>query len=139
MDFVRERRQWEDEMRRRAMVEAEAEAGSGNDEGDADADMLERGPDQEELSPTEQYDLDELVRDYRDVQGDLARDDANGLLVDDDEEEYEELFRGLISQGLDEALNRSTNEDIGHQTGSSSDPGSHHGTRERYGLNMDLS
>lgn len=120
------------------MVEAEAEAGSGNDEGDADADMLEREPDEEELSPREQYDLDELVRDYRDVQGDLARDDANGLLVDD-EEEYEELFRELISQGLDEALNRSTDEDVGHRTGSSSDPGSHQGIRERYGLNMDLS
>lgn len=134
MDFVRERRRWEDEMRQRAMVE---EAGDVSDEGDADMEEAE----QEGLSPTELHDLDELVNDYNGNADDhlqLALDDHGEFLdLDDDEQEYEALFRELVSQGQDEARNRPKEGDSGHWTAPES--GSQRGELEQYDSSMDLS
>ena len=110
------------------------EAGAGNDDGDADMQEDE----QQGLSPTEQHDVDDLVNDYKDVHDDLGLDDRDGFLGDDDEEEeYEALFRELISQSQNEVWNRPTEANMGDQTGS--DPSLDQESRERYASGMDLS
>jgi hypothetical protein len=95
MDFVKERRGWEEQMALRAA----AEAGVGIEEEDDD-DGAEGMPDDhrlrdEELSPTEEY--DDLLREYEyevDRRGGLAPEEE--FPVDDaDDEEYERLFREM--------------------------------------------
>ena len=66
MDYVKERRMWEEEMRRRAENEA--------DEG-ADTEMNNIGDD--EASPTEEKEIEELVSYYNeDDLGDDGYDEA---------------------------------------------------------------
>ncbi|KAJ9646168.1 hypothetical protein H2204_000831 [Knufia peltigerae] len=99
MDFVRERRIWEDEMRRRA---AEA-GGDGTEEVDIDMMLDEEAP-EDEMSPTEEFDPElESYYDYQtgdmlDLGGPregLGGQNDDNFLVDEDEE-YEEVFRELI-------------------------------------------
>ncbi|KIW67722.1 hypothetical protein PV04_06954 [Phialophora macrospora] len=98
MDFVKERRGWEEQMARRAAVEAgvriEDEEEDDDDEG---AEAMQDGHRlrDEELSPTEEY--EDLVREYEyelDRRGDLAPEEE--FPIDDaDDEEYERLFREM--------------------------------------------
>jgi hypothetical protein len=131
MDFVRERRRWEDEMKRRAL-----EAGQA----DMDMEEVEEEFDQQPwMSPTEEHDFDGFVDETggHNLQGD-DRDDE--FVIDDDE--YEELFREILSQdqSTNVAGDRSTErlqqqQDVAydqHQTHDSGD-------RRRYDSSMDLS
>ncbi|KAK5465191.1 hypothetical protein LTS15_001754 [Exophiala xenobiotica] len=124
MDFVRERRMWEDEMRRRALAEGgggdadmleEDEVMSGEDRPDGER---EGGQHEEEMSPTEEYDPEaEELGIYYDYdyeigtgmnRGTQAQMQARGrsgtgpadgdedFIVDDEDEEYEEVFREFI-------------------------------------------
>ncbi|KIX05056.1 uncharacterized protein Z518_05928 [Rhinocladiella mackenziei CBS 650.93] len=110
MDFVRERKQWEDEMRQRALVEA----GIGSDEGE-DADMPEQ--EQTEMSPTVEHDVDELMRHLEEAPGIVPRGDDDEFLVDDDDE-YDHLFREIIlqSQGQSEIQDQNQNPQAAEQT-----------------------
>lgn len=77
MDFVRERRMWEEEMRRRAVVEGDLDLDVDlqmDDDQNQDANV------QEEMSPTEEF---EFERDGE-------------FLVDDDDDEYDEVFREIL-------------------------------------------
>lgn len=76
MDFVRERRMWEEEMRRRAVVEGDL---------DVDPDLMmddntQEVQEEEEMSPTEEFDFER---------------DGDEFLVDEDDE-YEEVFREIL-------------------------------------------
>ncbi|KAJ9607542.1 hypothetical protein H2200_007620 [Cladophialophora chaetospira] len=83
MDFVKERRGWEEQMARRAEVESLAELEAEED------DVPTEVVDDEEMSPTEEY--DDLVREFEKNAG--QEDD---FLVDDvDDEDYERLFREM--------------------------------------------
>jgi hypothetical protein len=126
MDFVRERRVWEDEMRRRALAEGgggdadmleEDEVMSGEDRPDGERKGGQHG---EEMSPTEEYDpqAEELgiYYDYdyeigtgsnpgthtqaqaqaRGRSGTGPADGDEDFIVDDKDEEYEEVFREFI-------------------------------------------
>ncbi|KAI1616126.1 hypothetical protein EDD36DRAFT_124100 [Exophiala viscosa] len=84
MDFVRERRMWEDEMRRRAVVEGDLAI-----DPNLEMDIEDEGEDaQAEMSPTEEFDpeLDALAYQYP---------DGNEFLVDEDDE-YDEVFREIL-------------------------------------------
>jgi hypothetical protein len=94
MDFVRERRMWEEEMRRRAVVEGDlgldldldldldlvmGDENEKNEDTDANADVQE-----EEMSPTEEFEFEfEFERD------------GDEFLVDEDDE-YDEVFREIL-------------------------------------------
>ncbi|ETI21914.1 hypothetical protein G647_05984 [Cladophialophora carrionii CBS 160.54] len=106
MDFVRERRGWEEQMARRAAFEAGVEIEEEEAEDIADMQDDTRFRDQE-MSPTEEY--DDLVREYEngydneyerehgfDRQGEMMPEDEFEFPVDDaDDEEYERLFREM--------------------------------------------
>ncbi|KAJ9498368.1 hypothetical protein H2202_006055 [Exophiala xenobiotica] len=124
MDFVRERRVWEGEMRRRALAEGgggdadmleEDEVMSGEDRPDGER---EGGQHEEEMSPTEEYDPEAeelgIYYDYDYVTGTgmnpgtqaqaqarrrsrtVHADGDEDFIVDDEDEEYEEVFREFI-------------------------------------------
>lgn len=143
MDFVRERRIWEDEMRRRA-----AEAGvDGSEEVDIDM-MLDEEPAEDEMSPTEEFDPElESHCDYQahellglegSREGQGGHQHGDEFLVDEDEE-YDEVFRELISK---DQLQRSQGNTLqyggggGGAAGAISDVG--HGQPE-HDAGMDLS
>ncbi|OAP54323.1 hypothetical protein AYL99_11424 [Fonsecaea erecta] len=93
MDFVKERRHWEREMARRAAMEAAQQEEMESEDDDDDDDRGE-----EELSPTQEYEedieVDELVREYEREHLQARRNDE--FLIDEDEdEEYERLFREM--------------------------------------------
>lgn len=102
MDFVRERRLWEDEMRRRAAL-VDAQVGE-EDEDAAMLAMAEEEQDEHHPSPTEGFvpdvDIDELVRSY---EAETRQPRALGSSSDDefpfddpdDDDEYERLFREM--------------------------------------------
>ncbi|KIV78744.1 hypothetical protein PV11_06357 [Exophiala sideris] len=83
LDFVRERRMWEDEMRRRAVVE-------GDNGLDPDSQMEDeaQADDQAEMSPTEEFDPEADALAYQYQEGDE-------FLVDEDDE-YDEVFREIM-------------------------------------------
>ncbi|KIW31414.1 uncharacterized protein PV07_03065 [Cladophialophora immunda] len=87
MDFVKERRGWEREMARRAAMEAAQQE-----------DMESDDDDDEELSPTQEYEedieVDELVREYEREKLQAVRDEEF-VVEDDEDEEYERLFREM--------------------------------------------
>ncbi|OCT52171.1 hypothetical protein CLCR_08626 [Cladophialophora carrionii] len=108
MDFVKERRGWEEQMARRAAFEAGVAIEEAEEEVVEEADMqndTEFGA--QEMSPTEEY--DDLVRDYEngyeyeyerergfDRQGEMMPEDEFEFPVDEaDDEEYERLFREM--------------------------------------------
>lgn len=97
MDYVRERRDWEREMQRCA----EAEAGV-QDEGEVDMLVEEeeeaRAHGGEELSPTEDHDLDELAQYYEDIRRGSGSGEDEFPVDDADVEEYERLFGQVLLQ-----------------------------------------
>ncbi len=91
MDFVRERRRWEDEMKRRALMEAGelAEVDSNMEEAEDEAHF--------QMSPTEEHDLDELYPMIG-APHDLGHDDRDNDDFVFDDDEYDELFLEFLSQ-----------------------------------------
>ncbi|EXJ77718.1 hypothetical protein A1O3_09947 [Capronia epimyces CBS 606.96] len=122
MDFVRERKLWEDEMNRRAMLEqASVLSGEEDDiEPGADADMHEGGEPvleadqtehhqaEAEMSPTEDHDVHDALAEYyahamQDQESVPSAACGNDdYLIDDDEKEYDQLFREMIAKGWNE-------------------------------------
>ncbi|EXJ59126.1 hypothetical protein A1O7_06557 [Cladophialophora yegresii CBS 114405] len=94
MDFVKERRGWQEQMARRAAVEAGVEIEEEEEEEqEEDEEILP-----EEMSPTEEY--DDLVRQYEfehefDRQGGMMPQDEFPVDDADDDAEYERLFREM--------------------------------------------
>lgn len=155
MDFVRERRQWEDEMNRRAMLEAGVALAGEDDYLDADMHDKPAGREDDsaeaEMSPTEDHDVDDaLLEYYADaVQDQQVRNSERGnddYLIDgeDDDEEYDRLFREMIAQNQDgtSAQERTQPAQIQMQIEQQQqiDSGQHHQqTREQHESSMDLS
>lgn len=101
MDFFAERRMWEDEMRRRAVLEQ----GAGPDidvelELELDTEMMHDSSDQAHLSPTDEHDIydAELASYLEEIQ---AKNRSQEFLFDDDldGDEYDALFDQVLSQG----------------------------------------
>ncbi|KIW52646.1 hypothetical protein PV05_08272 [Exophiala xenobiotica] len=149
MDFVRERRVWEDEMRRRALAEGDADV--LEDEVMSEWADSEGEEGHEEMSPTEEYDPEaEELGIYYDYEigtdpgthaqgrGSSRTGPADGedFIVDEDEE-YEEVFREFIlrDQGQGQGQHR---ESVPQQQME----GHTHGQQSRHGeyeAGMDLS
>ncbi|KIW18575.1 hypothetical protein PV08_02863 [Exophiala spinifera] len=146
MDFVRERRIWEDEMRRRAAAEAGVDG-----VGEVDIDMMlddeEHAAD--EMSPTEEFDPElESYYDYqtgdslgldgsREGRGGGQHGDDFPLGEDEDEDdEYEEVFRELI---LRDQSQRGQGSPFNHGAGGGAGNAGARGEQEEYDAGMDLS
>jgi len=100
MDFVNERRAWENEMRRRATLEQ-----PGDPEMDIDVDVdVETGMmwdcvDQSHMSPPQEYDEVDGGEYAMNFGGLHSRNGSQEFLVDDiDPDEYDALFMEILSQ-----------------------------------------
>ncbi|EXJ81679.1 hypothetical protein A1O1_07744 [Capronia coronata CBS 617.96] len=170
MDFVRERRQWEDEMNRRARMEVEAGIAWTGEEDDLDADMQDtqtattkprwptadhefgqdQGDPEAEMSPTEEYNVDDaLVEYYADTMHDqgaeaesvpAGRGADDDYLIDDDDEEYDRLFREMIAQNQVRILTQSLRDQVQDQVQQQMEGGQHEQqSREQNESSMDWS
>lgn len=97
MDFVKERKVWEDEMRRRAVLEQNTSPEIDIDL-EIDAEMMQDSGDHVEMSPTTEHDIDqaELAMYFEEMQ---SKNRSQEFLVDDiDGDEYDALFMEALSQ-----------------------------------------
>ncbi len=86
MDFVKQRRGWEEQMARRAALEPPADFDEEED------DIVPEELEDEGMSPTEEF--DDLVREFE--RAGRAQDEGDEFLVDEvGEEEYERVFREM--------------------------------------------
>ncbi|KAK5051376.1 hypothetical protein LTR84_003028 [Exophiala bonariae] len=100
MDFVAERKVWEDEMRRRAVLEGASPEIDVDIELELNADMMQDSPDSGHLSPTDEHDVDaaELAAYFEEIH---AKNDSQEFMFDDDldGDEYVALFDQALFQG----------------------------------------
>jgi hypothetical protein len=96
MDYVRERRMWEEEKNREMMLEG---AEDGHEEMDVE---------QAELSPTEEKELDALV-EYWQSQEDASvqHKQKNVDMAEGSDDEYDQLFMELTASQADEGMDLS--------------------------------
>ena len=87
MDFVKQRRGWEEQMARRAALEPLADLDEEEEEEDGAPEVEDEG-----MSPTEEY--DDLVREFERIR--RVDEEGDEFVVDEvEEEEYERLFREM--------------------------------------------
>ncbi|KEF53317.1 uncharacterized protein A1O9_10765 [Exophiala aquamarina CBS 119918] len=97
MDFVKERRLWEHEMQRRALLEQSVDPEIDVDL-EIDAEMMQDSADQAQMSPPQDHDIDqtELASNLRELQ---SRNNSQEFLADDiDGDEYDALFMEILCQ-----------------------------------------
>ena len=127
-------------MRRRASLETGL--GDANVGGDIDGDAdMQQGPEQESLSPTEEHEVEELVKFYEETQRRLPDGESDEFVVEDDDE-YDQLFREIISQGQNEISNQHPTARETQQITEANESQlqqQHHREQGMYEPNMDLS
>lgn len=119
MDFVRERRGWEEQMRRVAILEQGTLAEQGEEDefhhqGESAMDMETETEAQAELSPTEEFDME----NHADWQGYLDHQDPQQLQDDDDDDDSLDLDPDEFDQLFLEALSQHQTRDPGGWTAS---------------------
>jgi len=100
MDFVRERREWEEDMARRAMREVPTEDNVDMDLGDEHVEA-EEAPEEQDLSPMEEHEMDELVSYYLVHGQNQARNERENRQASNGDEEgedddYDQIFMEVI-------------------------------------------
>lgn len=106
MDFVKERKVWEDEMQRRAFLEQPVDPDMDVDF-EIDAERMQES-DQTQMSPPQEHDFDEaelaLALDLGEFQ---SKNESQEFLVDDiDGDEYDALFMEVLSQSLNRSFDQ---------------------------------
>ena len=121
IEFVQERREWEERLRRRAPVDEEVDLEAMDEDGDVG--------EVEEMSPTEEREIEELLSYLDDggdgdgaVEGERMLGRVSGYLSDSqprksigsdtmsDDDDYDQLFQEVLAQGQHEDLGMGSQE-----------------------------
>ena len=115
IEFVQERREWEERLRRRAPVDVEVDLDAMDEDGD--------GGEGEEMSPTEEREIEELLSYLDDggdgdgaVGGERTSEFRRTSMPSDamsDDEDYDRLFQEVLAQGRNEGMGMGSQE-LGH-------------------------
>lgn len=138
MDFVNERRVWEDEMRRRAVLEQNANPEIDLDL-EMDAEMMQDSANHVEMPPTDENDIDqaELALYFEEMQ---SKNRSQEFLVDDiDGDEYDALFIEVLSQGQNPSFDQAQTQTQNAQPAQQQHPQDLRDDQQPFDSSMDLS